>query len=81
LWNSLSSRFSGRNQFARERHGRPFSDTKTAIGLRPLRDLHGAIPGFIFTGDGTLHNTEVLDLLLCVRARRVLPRGPQHGRP
>ena len=42
----------------------PFRETKAAIKLHTLLDLRGAIPAFIFISDGTLHDVNVLDMLL-----------------
>lgn len=37
---------------------------KAAITFRTLLDLRGAIPAFVHISDGTLHDANVLDLLL-----------------
>jgi len=42
----------------------PFRTTKAAVKLHTLLDLRGAIPSFIHISDGTLHDVNVLDLLL-----------------
>lgn len=41
-----------------------FRSTKAAVKLHTLLDLRGAIPSFIHISDGTLHDVNVLDLLL-----------------
>jgi hypothetical protein len=43
---------------------RPFRSTKAAIKLHTLLDLRGNIPTFLHISDGTLHDVNVLDLLL-----------------
>jgi hypothetical protein len=42
----------------------PFRDTKAAVKLHTLLDLHGAIPTFLHISDGKLHDVNVLDLLI-----------------
>jgi hypothetical protein len=42
----------------------PFRSTKAAIKLHTLLDLRGAIPTFLHITDGTVHDVNVLDLLL-----------------
>ena len=42
----------------------PFRTAKAAVKLHTLLDLRGAIPSFIHISDGTLHDVNVLDLLL-----------------
>jgi hypothetical protein len=42
----------------------PFRDTKAAIKVHTLLDLRGAIPTFLHITDGTVHEVNVLDLLL-----------------
>lgn len=42
----------------------PFRATKAAIKLHTLLDLRGAIPTFLHITDGTVHDVNVLDLLL-----------------
>jgi hypothetical protein len=42
----------------------PFRDTKAALKLHTLLDLRGAIPTFLHITDGTVHDVNVLDLLL-----------------
>jgi hypothetical protein len=42
----------------------PFRSTKAAIKLHTLLDLRGAIPSFIHISDGTVHDVNVLDLLI-----------------
>jgi hypothetical protein len=42
----------------------PFRSTKAAIKLHTLLDLRGNIPTFLHISDGTLHDVNVLDLLL-----------------
>ena len=42
----------------------PFRSTKAAIKLHTLLDLRGSIPTFIHVSDGTLHDVNVLDLLI-----------------
>jgi hypothetical protein len=42
----------------------PFRSTKAAIKLHTLLDLRGSIPSFIHVSDGTLHDVNVLDLLI-----------------
>src|SRR5512147_2739490 len=42
----------------------PFRSTKAAIKLHTLLDLRGHIPTFLHISDGTLHDVNVLDLLL-----------------
>lgn len=42
----------------------PFRTTKAAIKLHTLLDLRGAIPTFLHITDGTVHDVNVLDLLL-----------------
>ncbi len=42
----------------------PFRSTKAAVKLHTLLDMRGAIPSFIHISDGTLHDVNVLDLLL-----------------
>jgi hypothetical protein len=42
----------------------PFRSTKAAITLHTLLDLRGNIPTFLHISDGTLHDVNVLDLLL-----------------
>src|ERR1044071_2238504 len=42
----------------------PFRSTKAAVKLHTLLDLRGAIPAFIHVSDGTLHDVNVLDLLI-----------------
>ena len=41
----------------------PFRSTKAAIKLHTLLDLRGAIPSFIHTSDGKMHDVNVLDIL------------------
>jgi hypothetical protein len=41
-----------------------FRATKAAVKLHTLLDLRGAIPAFIHISDGTLHDVNVLDLLI-----------------
>ena len=41
-----------------------FRATKAAVKLHTLLDLRGAIPAFIPISDGTLHDVNVLDLLI-----------------
>lgn len=42
----------------------PFRSTKAAIKLHTLLDLRGNVPTFLLISDGTLHDVNVLDLLL-----------------
>jgi hypothetical protein len=42
----------------------PFRTTKAAVKLHTLLDLRGAIPSFLHISAGTLHDVNVLDLLL-----------------
>lgn len=42
----------------------PFRTAKAAVKLHTLLDLRGTIPSFIHISDGTLHDVNVLDLLL-----------------
>jgi hypothetical protein len=42
----------------------PFRSTKAAIKLHTLLDLRGAIPTFLHITDGTVHDVNILDLLL-----------------
>jgi hypothetical protein len=42
----------------------PFRSTKAAIKLHTLLDLRGNIPTFLHISDGTVHDVNVLDLLL-----------------
>jgi Domain of unknown function (DUF4372)/Transposase DDE domain len=42
----------------------PFRSTKAAIKLHTLLDLRGTIPSFIHISDGTVHDVNVLDLLI-----------------
>lgn len=42
----------------------PFRSTQAAIKLHTLLDLRGAIPTFLHITDGTVHDVNVLDLLL-----------------
>ena len=42
----------------------PFRSTKAAVKLHTLLDLRGSIPTFIHVSDGTLHDVNVLDLLI-----------------
>lgn len=42
----------------------PFRSTKAAIKLHTLLDLRGNIPTFLHLSDGTLHDVNVLDLLV-----------------
>ena len=42
----------------------PFRATKAAIKLHTLLDLRGNIPSFIHISDGTLHDVNMLDLLI-----------------
>lgn len=42
----------------------PFRSTKAAIKLHTLLDLRGAIPTFLHITDGTVHDVNVLDILL-----------------
>src|SRR4249919_3029769 len=42
----------------------PFCSTKAAVKLHTLLDLRGSIPTFIHISDGTMHDVNVLDLLL-----------------
>lgn len=41
-----------------------FRSTKSAVKVRTLLDLRGAIPAFIYVSDGKVHDTKVLDLLV-----------------
>lgn len=41
--------------------GRRFATSRTVIQLHALPDLRGAIPAFIFSSDGKLHDVNVLD--------------------
>jgi hypothetical protein len=42
----------------------PFRSTKAAIKLHTLLDLRGSIPSFIHISDGSVHDVNVLDLLV-----------------
>jgi len=42
----------------------PFRSAEAAIKLHTLLDLRGAIPSFIHISDGTVHDVNVLDLLI-----------------
>jgi hypothetical protein len=42
----------------------PFRETKAAVKLHTLLDLRGNIPTFLHISDGTLHDVNLLDLLL-----------------
>jgi hypothetical protein len=42
----------------------PFRSTKAAIKLHTLLDLRGSIPSFIHITDGSVHDVNVLDLLI-----------------
>jgi hypothetical protein len=42
----------------------PFRSTKAAVKMHTLLDLRGAIPSVIHISDGTLHDVNVLDLLV-----------------
>jgi hypothetical protein len=42
----------------------PFRSTKAAIKLHTLLDLRGSIPSFIHISDGSVHDVNVLDLLI-----------------
>jgi hypothetical protein len=42
----------------------PFRSTEAAIKLHTLLDLRGAIPSFIHISDGTMHDINVLDMLI-----------------
>lgn len=42
----------------------PFRSTEAAIKLHTLLDLRGAIPSFIHISDGTMHDVNVLDMLV-----------------
>ena len=54
----------------------PFRQTKAAVKLHTLLDLRGAIPTFIHISDGTLHDVNVLDLLVAEPAAfYVMDRG------
>jgi hypothetical protein len=44
-------------------HWAPFRSTKAAIKLHTLLDLRGAIPTFIHTSDGKLHDLNVVDMI------------------
>jgi len=53
-----------------------FRQTKGAIKLHTLLDLHGNIPEVIYISDGKLHDVKALDgLVLCPGAYYVLDRG------
>ena len=54
----------------------PFRQTKAAVKLHTRLDLRGAIPTFIHISDGTLHDVNVLDLLVAEPAAfYVMDRG------
>lgn len=41
----------------------PFRSTKAAVKMHKLLDLRGAIPAFIYIGDGKMHEVKVLDFM------------------